>query len=116
MVISIFKQPVDINTVQYAATESFGDMAKAVVDIEREILALGGELHADAEEVLLKDGSRQDDLWGINLYPERSVADWIEYSSLINIRPKSGNRSVIITDEGLRAKIRAVVDWLIPRV
>lgn len=102
--------------VQQAAAESFGDMAKAVVDIGRGILALGGELHADAEEVLLKDGSRQEDLWGINLYPDRPVAGWIEYTSLINVRPKSGNRSVIISDEGLRAKVHAVVNRLIPRV
>ena len=116
MVILIVREPVETATVRQAATESFGDMAKAVVDIGRGVLALGGELHADAEEVLLKDGSRQEDLWGINLYPERPVADWIEYSSLINVRPKAGNRSVVIADEGLRAKIRAVVERLIPRV
>lgn len=116
MVISIIKQTADISAVQKAAKESFGDMAKVVVDIERGILALGGELHADAEDVLLKDGSRQVDVWGINLYPDRPVADWVEYTSLINVRPKAGNRSVEITDEGLRAKIRSLVDRLIPRV
>ena len=116
MVISMIKQPADLGAVQQAAAESFGDMAKAVVDIERGILALGGELHADAEDVLLKDGSRQEDLLGINLYPDRPAADWIEYTSLINVRPKAGNRSVEITDEGLRTKVRSLVDRLIPRV
>src|SRR2546430_17554646 len=69
----------------------FGDMVKYVVDVERGVVALGGELHADAEQVLLEQGSRQADLWGANYYPGRGREGCIEFTSLINIRPARGN-------------------------
>ncbi len=92
------------------AVEGYGEMIKAVVDIGREVLAVGGELHADAEALLLNDGSKQEDLWGINIYPEKNKENHIEYTSFINIRPRDGNRSLEIKDEGLRRKIRSIVD------
>jgi len=70
----------------------FEDMVKYVVDVARGVIAAGGEMHADAEAVLLEDGSRQDDLWGANYYPGRGREGCIEYTSLINIRPARGNR------------------------
>lgn len=101
-----------MEVVRKSAADSFGDMVKAVVDIGHGVLALGGELHADAEALLLDDGSRQDDLWGINLYPDKPRQEWIEYSSLINVRPAVGNRSLVIQDAGVQEKIRTVVDRL----
>lgn len=88
-------------------------MVKGVVDVRRRILSLGEELHADEESELLQDGSRQQDLWGINLYPGRSDAAWIEFDSLINIRPSQGNRSRDVEDPQLRERIRDVVTSLI---
>lgn len=64
-----------------------GDMVKAVVDVARGVMAVSGELHSDEEALLLDDGSRQPDLWGINLYPGESGQDWIEFDSMINVRP-----------------------------
>lgn len=95
------------------AEERFGDWIKAVVDVSRGIMAIGGDLHADDEALLLADGSRQQDLWGINLYPEDEGSDWIEFDSMINIRPRDGNRSRGVDDEGRRAQIRGVVEGLI---
>ena len=95
------------------ASEQFGDMVKAVVDVEREIMALGGELHSDEEALLLDDGSSQRNLWGINIYPSADEADWIEYDSMINVRPSQGNRTRGVEDDALRAKIRRIVTELV---
>lgn len=91
----------------------FGDMIKYVVDIERQLAAVGGELHADAEQLLLACGSRQADLWGANYYPGKGSDDCIEYTSLINIRPTQGNRAMLIADPLVRERVREVTFALI---
>lgn len=85
--------------------QEYETMIKIVVDIRKKILSGGGEMHADCESVLLEDGSEQDDLWGANWYPNE---ERIEFESLINIRPRLGNRSILIQDENLRQKVEAV--------
>lgn len=80
-------------------------MIKIVVDLRRRVLAGGGEMPADCEQVLLEDGSEQDDLWGANWYPaERRI----EFESLINIRPKLGNRSILIQSQELRQNVETI--------
>ena len=91
----------------------FGDMVKYVVDVERGVLAIGGELHADAEHVLLERGSRAADLWGANYYPGRGREDCIEYTSLINIRPARGNPGMEVADAAVRERIRALTRALV---
>ncbi len=93
----------------------FGDMVKYVVDVERRIAAVGGQLHADAEQLLLEAGSRQVDLWGANYYPGRGPDDCIEYTALINIRPAQGNRSMVIADDAVRRQVREITLALIGR-
>ena len=93
----------------------FGDMVKYVVDLRREVGAVGGELHADAEHLLLEDGSRQEDLWGANYYPGRGPEACIEFTSLINIRPSQGNRSMEIEDAEIRDRIRELSYRLLGR-
>lgn len=88
-------------------------MVKAVVDVARGVMAIGGELHSDEEAALLDDGSRQQDLWGINLYALETGDDWIEYDSMINVRPTQGNRSRGVDDEATRDVIRRVVESLV---
>lgn len=88
-------------------------MVKAVVDVQRQIMALGGEMHADGERLLLDDGSRQEDLWGLNIFPDRSGDEFIEYTSLINIRPRQNNRSLEIQDAAIRIQVKDVVHALI---
>ena len=91
-----------------------GDMVKAVVDVERRVMAVGGDLHADEEAVLLDRGSRQGDIWGFNLYPERyGNDDWIEYDSMINIRPRHGNRSRLVEDRSVQQAIAEIVSSLV---
>ncbi|NQV13718.1 MAG: hypothetical protein HQ530_05465 [Parcubacteria group bacterium] len=91
----------------------FGDMIKVVVDIDQKIMAIGGEMHADSEAILLTAGSQQENLWGANIYPEKTKADRLEYTSLINIRPAAGNRSMEIQDEGVKEKVESIVSKLI---
>ena len=91
----------------------FSDMVKYVVDVELGVIAIGGELHADAEHVLIEQGSRQGDLWGANYYPGRGRDDCVEYTSLINIRPARGNRGMEIDDPAVRERIRALTFALI---
>jgi hypothetical protein len=93
----------------------FGDMVKYVIDVERRIAAVGGELHADAEQLLLEAGSRQVDLWGANYYPGTGPDDCIEYTALINIRPAQGNRSMHIADDAIRSRVREITFALIGR-
>ncbi len=91
----------------------FGDMVKLVVDVRREVVAVGGELHADAEQLLLEQGSRQADLWGANYYPGRGAEGCLEYTALINIRPSQGNPSMEVQDTRTRESIRSLVSRLI---
>ena len=83
----------------------YESMIKIVVDIRRRILAGGGEMHADCESVLLDDGSEQDDLWGANWYP---VEQRIAFESLINIRPRLGNRNILIQNEDIRQQVESI--------
>lgn len=93
----------------------FGDLVKAVVDVRRRIMAVDGDLHSDEEALLLEHGSMQGDLWGINLYPDLGASDWIEFDSMINIRPSGGNRSRGVDDPGVRRQIMEVVESLVQR-
>ncbi len=88
-------------------------MVKAVVDLAKGVMALGGELHADEEQILLDRGSTQNDLWGINIYHALPRDQWIEFDSMINIRPSQGNRSRSVENEELRLQIREMVNRMI---
>lgn len=113
MNINIIREKISKKELQTLAKEGFGDMVKGVADIQRKVLALGGELHADSEAILLEDGSHQADLWGFNIYPDRPKAESIEFTSFINIRPSQGNRSMEIQDQNLQQQIRKIVDDLV---
>ena len=92
------------------AESMYGELVKAVVDVERRIVVVDADLHVDEEQFLLEGGSRQRDLWGINLYPDcYGEDDFIEFDSMINIRPSQGNRSRFVEDEGVREQIVAIV-------
>lgn len=113
MTIRIITDVISKQDIGEIAKDQFGDMVKAVVDIAAGIMAIGGELHADEEAVLLEKGSAQRNLWGINLYPEKSSAEWIEFHSMINVRPAQGNRSRNIEDPKIQEKIRTIVKGLV---
>lgn len=113
MTILIVRTATTRRDLASMAEGQFGDMLKAVVDVGRGVMAVGGELHSDEEAILLEDGSRQGDLWGINLYPAEPGDDWIEFDSMINIRPSQGNRSRGVDDSGLRGRIREIVTSMV---
>lgn len=99
--------------LQEMAEAMFGNLVKAVVDVEQGVVALGGELHADEETLLLENGSQPEHLWGINLYPAKRAAEWIEFDSVINLKPAQGNRSRDIEDAKIRKKIVAIIERLV---
>ncbi|MDO8666221.1 MAG: DUF5674 family protein [Gemmatimonadales bacterium] len=86
----------------------FYDMVKYVVDVRTGRVAVGGELHADAEGLLLETGSAQQDLWGANYYPGRGPEGCIEYTALINIRPAQENPGMEVEDRAIRDRLREV--------
>lgn len=111
--MKMIDSPISLADLRAMAEEGFGDMVKAVVDLERDIMAVDGELHADEEALLLEGGSRQAALWGINIYPDLPEAERVEFDSMINIRPSQGNRSRGVDDPATRERIMAVVRALI---
>ena len=113
MEITIIRNAVTRRELSNMAKQQFGDMVKAVVDVEQGIMAIGGELHSDEEALLLDQGSAQKNLWGINLYPERPVPEWIEFDSMINVRPSGGNRSRSVERADLREAITTIVNRLL---
>lgn len=114
MDIRVIREPIVLQLLQEVARSSHHMFAKGVVDIAREIIALGGEWHMDANAVLISDGSSQKDVWGFNVYPQERGDGAIEYISLINIRPGQGNKTMEVSDPALRAAMRTVIARLIP--
>ena len=111
--IHYIDKPITSALLKQLAQERFGDMVKAVVDVERQVMAIGAELHADEEQYLLEKGSGQNNLWGINIYMDQPLLQAIEFDSMINVRPSQGNRARGVESEELRHKIVAVVQSLI---
>ena len=107
--------PISMEDLRRLAAGRFGDMVKAVVDLKRDLMLLDADMHADQEAELLSEGSAQRDLWGINLYPEMPDADWLEFDSMINLRPSFGNRSRGVDDPATRAAITELVRRLVLR-
>lgn len=102
--IHLLKGPAAPLQIQEMLQE-YEDMIKIVVDIRRRFLSGGGEMHSDCESALLENGSEQDDLWGANWYPNEQR---IEFESLINIRPRLGNRNILIQDQNLRKQVEII--------
>ncbi|MFH1111683.1 MAG: DUF5674 family protein [Patescibacteria group bacterium] len=109
MPIRFLETPISSVILKEIAKERFGDMVKAVVDVERKVMAIGGELHADEEAYLLEKGSEQRNLWGINIYIDQPLPQAIEFDSMINVRPSQNNRSRGVNNEELRKKIIEIV-------
>ena len=113
MEMKVITSPIAKTEIEEIAGCQFGDFVKAVVDTEKKIMAIGGELHADMEALLMAQGSEQKNLWGVNLYPARPENELIEFNSMINVRPSQGNRSRNVEDQDIRMNIKAIADILI---
>ncbi len=113
MKIKMVEEAIDIKELIRIGEEGFGDLVKGVVDIEKEIMAIGGELHADEEAILLSSGSKQENLWGINLYPQKKDEEFIEFDAVINLKPAQGNRSRGIENPQIQKRIKEIIERLI---
>ena len=113
--MKIIADVITLEELKEIASAMFGNSVKAVVDAGRELIALDAELHSDLEALLLQDGSKQSDLWGINLYPELQGDEFIEFDSMINMRPSQNNRSRGVNDEEIRKKIIVIAAKRIKR-
>ncbi len=113
MQIFITDQKIPPSQLKELCDHWFGDMVKLVVDVEKEIIAIGGELHADAETLLIEQGSDQKNLWGANFYPWNSPDERISFIALINIRPHQDNPSLEILDETIKQKVKTIIERLV---
>ena len=114
MPIKIIEQQVaKTDLIDLELKSKYGNFVKAVIDIEQAIMIAGMTMHADGEEALLENGSKQASLWGINLYLQESEEQWIEYDSMINLRPSQGNDSRGVDDPVIQQKIREIVNHLV---
>jgi len=112
--MQIVRDPIAVSLLAQMADRMFGELVKAVVDVELGIMAIDAEMHSDEEALLLGEGSRQAGLWGINLHPRQfGTPAFIEFDSIINIRPSQGNRTRSVDDPAARAQVRSVIDRLV---
>lgn len=102
---------ISVSELAVMAKNMYGDLVKAVVDLQANSLVVDAEMHADEEQYLLEKGSKQADLWGINLYPAKFGTDeFVEFDSMINIRPRQQNMSRNVEDAAIRKRILALVE------
>ncbi|MBI5356005.1 hypothetical protein HZB78_00125 [Candidatus Collierbacteria bacterium] len=113
--MQIVDKKIKLVKLKRIAIGQFGNLVKAVVDIEKRVMAIGGELHADEEALLLQNGSSQEELWGINIYPDEAGKNQIEFDSMINLRPGQSNLSRGVDDPVVRKKIIEIVNKLIEK-
>lgn len=113
--MTLITDTLALDELKQMAAAIFGNMVKAVVDVEKTVIALDAELHSDLEALLLENGSEQKNLWGINLYPELPGDDFLEFDSMINVRPSQNNRSRSVEDPDIRKKITRIVSSRIKR-
>ena len=112
--MKVVNNKITIEELKKMSAKMFDNLVKAVVDIEKEIMVVDAVMHADQESFLLDRGSKQENLWGINLYPNKiKEQDFIEFDSMINIRATQGNRGRDVYDPKIREKIIKIVNKLV---
>jgi hypothetical protein len=113
--MKILKDVINIDELKKIAQASFGDLVKAVIDVDRQLVAIDAELHSDLEALFLEDGSKQSSLWGINFYPDLEGEEFIEFDSMINLRPSQGNMTRGVDSKDIRSKIISIVNRWVSR-
>lgn len=113
--MQVVKNSISLNKIKKLAKNRFGNFVKAVVDVDKEIMVVDSDLHADEEALLLEKGSEQKNLWGINLYSDEKGDNFIEFDSMINLRPSQNNLGRGVDDEKIRKKIIVIVNKLVKK-
>ena len=113
--MKIVSDKISVDELKEMSTKMFGNLVKAVIDIEKEIMAVNAELHADEEAWMLENGSKQKNLWGINIYPEMTGDDFVEFDSMINLRPAQGNQSREVDSMKIQKRILKIVNKLVQK-
>ena len=104
------EKEISIKELKDMSSKMFGNLVKGVVDVEKGILVVDAELHSDQEAYLLQLGSKQENLWGINIYPDLGKEERIEFDSMINLRPSQNNNSRGVDNEEIQKKILDIVN------
>lgn len=105
---------ISVNELQDLGNKMYGNLVKGVVDIEKSVLVIDAEMHVDIEQFLLEQGAEQQNLWGINLYPAKfGTDDFLEFDSMINIRPRQNNMSRSVENAKIREKIAEIVKVIV---
>src|SRR5713101_1342520 len=113
MEIILVDEPIARQRLKEIGEPQFGNYVKAVVDVSKAIMAVGGDFHADEEAFLLDRGLTQMNLWGINLYFDLELPEMVEFDSVINIRSVQNNPSRGVEDPEIRASIVEIVRALV---
>ena len=114
MKILVVKDSIFKSDLLAIAKGQFGNLVKAVVDVRQGVMAVGGELHADEEVVLVEqERSKREDTWGINIYPDKDGDAMIEFDSMVNLKPAYGNRSRGVDDIAIQGRIRTILGKLV---
>lgn len=114
--MQLVDKKISVEELKKMSEKMFGGIVKAVVDIQREIMVVDSDLHADQESFLLENESKQENLWGINLHPDKIDSnDWIEFDSMINLRPSWGNRTRGVDDIKIQDQIKKIVNKLVEK-
>ena len=112
--MKIIEHDISLAELKQMSEKMFGRLVKIVVDIDKGIMAVDAGMHADEEEYLLEQGSEQEHLWGINLYPDKwPQPNWIEFDSIINIRPSFGNKTRSVDNPAIQEKIINIVTKMV---
>ena len=112
--MELVNHSISIQKIRKMAKQQFGNLVKAVIDLDKGIMVIDADLHSDQESLLIQSGSNQANLWGINLYPEKyHSSEFIEFDSMINLRPSQNNLSRNVEDEKIRKKIINIVKKLV---
>ncbi len=113
--MKVVDKKISLEEINKLARDTFGNLVKAVVDVEKEIMVVGGQLHSDEESLLIEHGSKQENIWGINIYPQESSDNWIEFDSMINLRPYQENLTRSVDNSEICQKIVEIVNQLVEK-
>ena len=107
---------ISVSELQTLSDKMYGNIVKAVVDIEKKLMVVDAEMHVDEEQYLLEHGSLQNSLCGINLHPANyGMENFIEFDSMINIRPRQQNMSRNVENLDIQNQIIDIVNGIVTK-